>query len=159
MLHMLVKWNEIKHLRVTSFLSNATLELLKEQVYRTLRDQEKDSLFEQFMKWQGKDNEIMLYANYSLTGFDLPVNFDSITQVAFPDNRTDVKIVIPYSIINGWAPINKIGRGHRHVCLLQFDDEVPEIIKGLPEVNSKNGSAGYEVILYNVSDIASQSGG
>ncbi len=154
-----VKWNEIRHLRFTHLLSDATLALLKEQVYRTLRDQEKDILFEQFMKWQRKDNEIMLHADYSSIGFDLPVNFDSITQVALSNNRTDVKVVIPYSILNGWATINKIAMGHKHVCLLQFDDEVPPIIKDLPEVNSKNRRAGYEIVLYNMADITFQNGG
>jgi len=128
-----INWNEIKHLRFLSFLSDETLELLKEQVYRTLRDQEKDELFEQFMKWQRKENEIMLYSDYSLISFDLPANFDSILQNTASANRIDVKVVIPYSILNGWAAINKIEKGHRNVCLLQFADKVPDIITIYPK--------------------------
>lgn len=155
MLQSTAKWDYIKHLRFTAFLSDATLEMLKEQVYLTLRDQEKDPLFEAFMKWQRKDNEIMLYSDYCLLGFDLPASFDSIAHVNKPDNRIGVNVIIPYSILNGWAAINKIEKGHRHVCLLQFDNKVPEIIKDLPEVNANNGSAGHQVIIYNEADISS----
>jgi hypothetical protein len=154
-----VNWNEIKHLRFLSFLSNETLELLKEQVYRTLRDQEKDDLFEQFMRWQRKENEIMLYSDYSSISLDLPVNFDSILQSTLSVDRIDVKVVIPYSILNGWAAISKIEKGHRNVCLLQFDEKVPDIIKDLPEVNSKKSSTGYEIILFNRADVEPQNGG
>ena len=44
----------IEHLRFVAFLSDATLVQLKQQVYRTLRDQDKDPLFESFMNWQRK---------------------------------------------------------------------------------------------------------
>ena len=37
----------IEHLRFVAFLSDATLVQLKQQVYRTLRDQDKDPLFEE----------------------------------------------------------------------------------------------------------------
>ena len=154
-----VNWNEIKHLRFLSFLSNETLKLLKEQVYRTLRDQEKDILFEQFMRWQKKENEIMLYSDYSSISLDLPTNFDSILQSTLSVDRIDVKVVIPYSILNGWAAISKIEKGHRNVCLLQFGEKVPDIIKDLPEVNSKKSSTGYGIILFNRADVGSQNGG
>ena len=156
---MSITWSQIKHLRFKSYLSSATLELLKEQVFRTLRDQEKDNLFEQFMKWKGKDNEIMLYADYSIIDFKLPCTFDSLTQVEFKKNITKVKVVVPFSILNGWAAINKIERGHKHVCLLQFEQEIPQIIKDLPEVNSKNTSTVNDVILYNAADIPNTSSG
>lgn len=154
-----VNWSEIKHLRFLSLLSNETLELLKEQVYRTLRDQEKDDLFEQFMRWQKKENEIMLYSDYSSMSFDLPANFDSILKCPLPVYRIDVKVAIPYSILNGWAAINKIEKGHRNVCLLHFEDKVPDIINDLPEVNSKKSSTGFEIILFNRADVAGQNGG
>ncbi len=154
-----INWNEIKHLRFLSFLSNETLEILKDQVYRTFRDQEKDELFEQFMKWQKKENEIMLYSNNSLVSFDLPVSFDSILQTTLSSYKIDVKVVIPYSILNGWAAISKIEKGHRNVCLLQFADKVPDIIRDLPEVNSKKEGNGHEIILFNQTDVAPQNGG
>jgi hypothetical protein len=154
-----ISWNEIKHLRFLSYLSNETLELLKEQVYRTLRDQEKDDLFEQFMNWQRKENEIMLYSDYSSVSLDLPANFDSIAQTPLSVDIIDVKVVIPYSLINGWAAINKIEKGHRNICLLQFDDKIPDIIKDLTEVNSKTSRTGFEVILFNREDVDPHNGG
>ena len=159
MAHTSTNWNEIKHLRFLSFLSNETLELLKEQVYRTLRDQEKDEFFEQFMKWKSKENEIMLYSDYPLISLDLPANFDSILQNTLSTESLKVKVVIPYCILNGWAAINKIEKGHKHVCLLQFADKVPDIINDLPEVNSKQRNTGYEIILFNRADLEHQNGG
>ena len=84
MLYDSINWNELKHLRFTTFISNNTLALLKEQVYRMLGDRKKDSLFEKFMKWQLKDNEIMLYTDYSLIEFDFATYFDTIIKTTEP---------------------------------------------------------------------------
>jgi len=144
----------IEHLRFVAFLSDATLVQLKQQVYRTLRDQDKDPLFESFMNWQRKDNQIMLYTDFCSLGFKLPATFYSIAQIGLPDSTIDANVVIPYSILNGWAPVNKIEKGHRHACLLQFNNnEVPMIVRTLPEVNSKDGIAKHQVMIYNKANI------
>ncbi len=154
MLYDSINWNEIKHLRFTTFISNNTLALLKEQVYRMLGDRKKDSLFEKFMKWQLKDNEIMLYTDYSLIEFDLPTHFDTIIKTTEPESRIETRVIIPYSVINGWAAIDKIEKGHRHVCPLQFEGRLPEVVKCLPEVNSKAGSVVQQLIFCNWLDIS-----
>lgn len=153
----IVQCGYTKHLRFTSFLSGATLQLLKEQVYRVLQDQEKDALFEQFMDLQPKENEIMLYAEYCDHVFDLPTTFNSIIKADFSDARMEVNSIIPFSVINGWAAINKIEVGHKHACLVQFDNEVPDIVKNLPEVNSRLSSTRYELCFFNWVDVDSKS--
>jgi hypothetical protein len=154
MLEKSINWNEIKHLRFTAFVSNTTLALLKEQVDRTLRNQEKDDLFEQFMQWEGKDNEVMLYSDYSLVGLDLPAHFDTIIIESEPENLFQTGVTIAYSILNGWAVINTIEKGHNHVCLLQFENELSETIKCLPEVNSKVSSGEKILIFCNQGDLS-----
>lgn len=150
---------EIKHLRFLSFLSSESIELLKEQIRRTLRNQEKDELFDLFMSWRKKENEIMLYSDFSPSFFDLPASFDSFSLSDLLTESIEVEVIILYCLFNGWAPINKIEEGHRSVCLLQFGNKVPDLFKSLPEVNSKKRSNGFEIILFNRSDITIQKGG
>jgi hypothetical protein len=40
-----INWSQMKHLRFLSWLSNDSVNKLKDQVYKTLRDREKDALF------------------------------------------------------------------------------------------------------------------
>ena len=138
-----------KHLRFKSQLSKKTLKLLKEQVLRMLRDQEKDQLFEAFMNWTPKRGEIMLYSDYCIHPFKLPTFFDSIMQTNKPQVRINTKVHVPFAVLNGWAAINEIAVGHRHVCLLQFEGHVPETIAGLPEVNINNYKQEYDIVLFN----------
>lgn len=129
-----VSLENIPHFRFTSLLSDDTLSLLKSQVGRMMRDQMDEPLIERFLNWERQQNEIFLYATYSSLEFDLPLDFD----IFFWDGSDDYKyyqVHVPFSVINGWAPIAKVAQGHKHVCLLQFQGEVPGFIWNLPEVN------------------------
>jgi hypothetical protein len=39
--------------------------------------------------------------------------------------------------------------GHRHACLLQFEGNIPEMVKNLPELNDNKHQDKYDVILFN----------
>jgi hypothetical protein len=117
-----------------------------------MRDQLDEPLVEPFLNWKTKANEIFLYATYSLVEFTLPMNFDTFYWHGSKD-FIHTYVHVPYSIINGWAPTHKVSLGHKHVCLLQFQDDIPEIVKALPEVNAPT-RAPFELILTNKSDLS-----
>jgi hypothetical protein len=146
--------NFIPHFQFTSYLSHKTLGLLKEQVRRFMRDQMDLPLLEPFLDWKLKPNEIFLYATYSLLEFDLPKDFDVFFWQG-NKNLVDAPVHIPFAIIDGIAPGETVSRGHKHVCLLQFQGPVPDIIKELPEVNGPFSSSS-DLILSKRTDLFSK---
>ncbi|HEY6955798.1 MAG TPA: hypothetical protein VI385_11185, partial [Flavisolibacter sp.] len=65
------------HFRFTSYLSPQTLDLLKGQVLRVMRDQLDEPLVEPFLAYKPTSNEVFLYADYSLSQFSLLLDFDT----------------------------------------------------------------------------------
>lgn len=98
-----------------------------------MRDQLNESLIDPFLGYQPNNSEIFLYAAYSHEEFSLPLDFDTIV---WKDEIIDVLVHVPFAVINGWAPVQMISKGHKYVCLLQFVGEIPGVLNNLPEVNS-----------------------
>ncbi|MDH7463516.1 hypothetical protein QEG73_19605 [Chitinophagaceae bacterium 26-R-25] len=121
------------HFRFTSYLSPQSLDLLKEQVLRVMRDQLDEPLVEPFLAYKPTSDEVFLYADYSLSEFSLPIDFGTLL---WKNEVVEVNVHIPFAIINGWAPVQMVSKGHKYVCLLQFVGDIPEVLRNLPEVNS-----------------------
>jgi hypothetical protein len=98
-----------------------------------MRDQLDEPLVEPFLAYKPAGNEVFLYADYSLSEFSLPLDFDTFL---WKDEVFGVQVHVPFAVINGWAPVQMVSRGHKYVCLLRFAGGLPEVIKNLPEVNS-----------------------
>jgi hypothetical protein len=124
---------ETPHFRFTSYLSPQTLDLLKGQVLRVMRDQLDEPLVEPFLAYKPSSYELFLYSDYALSEFSLPLDFDTLV---WKDEVLDVQVHVPFAIINGWAPVQMVTKGHKYVCLLQFVGYIPEVLGNLPEVNS-----------------------
>jgi hypothetical protein len=93
--------------------------------------------FGEFMNLKVSNNEIMLYSDYCLHQFQLPVSFNRVSEDENGKDRIEVNVHIPYAIINEWAPITTVEPGHRYACLLQFKTPVPLLFRTLPEVRTK----------------------
>jgi hypothetical protein len=94
----------------------------------------------------------MLYTDYCSHHLQLPITFDTMVEANNPDDRMSTKVRIPYCVIDGWAAIDEIELGHHHLCLLQFEEGVPDIITNLPELNSDIFGQDRDIILFNQAD-------
>lgn len=113
-----------------------------------------EPLVRPFLDWNLKANEIFLYSDYSLIEFELPRDFDTLFWKGSA-NLIETSVHIPFSIINGWAPTQKISLGHKHVCLIQFAGDIPSVIKELGEVNDAHKDD-WELVLVNRADFLSK---
>lgn len=145
----MIQFDTIKHLRFKSRLSHRSLERLKDRINSFCPERPRDALFHAVMEWKPKDGEIMLHTDYCSQSFELPTTFNSIIQTNKPEIIVPTKASVPFAVLNGWAAINEIAMGHRHACLLQFDGNIPEMIKNLPELNDNKHQDEYDVILFN----------
>lgn len=98
-----------------------------------MRDQLDKPLVEPFLAYKPTSNEVFLYADYSLSGFSLPLDFDTFL---WKDEVLYMQVHVPFAVINGWAPVQMVSEGHKYICLLQFIGDIPEVLRNLPEVNS-----------------------
>jgi hypothetical protein len=98
-----------------------------------MRDQLDEALVEPFLAYKPTNNEVFLYADYSHSEFSLPLDFDTFF---WKDEVLDVQVHVPFAVINGWAPVKMVSKGHKYVCLLQFAGDIPDLFRNLPEVNS-----------------------
>lgn len=107
--------------------SNKTIEILKTSVKRFMSDKEKDNNYFTFINWQKKANELAIFTLYAYDDICLPKKFDIIFQVDKPNNFIQLDFTITQAVFNAWTPLNKISRGHRHVCIVQFNQYIPDI--------------------------------
>lgn len=119
-----------------------------------MRDQLDEPLVEPFLAYKPAVNEVFLYADYSLSEFSLPLYFDTFL---WKDEVLDVQVHVPFAVINGWAPVQMVSKGHKYVCLLQFTGDIPVVLRNLPEVNSGK-SIDTVLILTNKVDLPTAGG-
>lgn len=104
------------------------LKKIKEDVVQFMKKREKNASYSSFINWAGASNEIAVLTMYAYADLEIPRYFNIIFDINNPDNyeETDFKIII--AIMDGYAPFKTIGYGHKHVCILQFEKEIPSIL-------------------------------
>lgn len=55
------------------------------------------------------------------------------------------------------GPTQKISKGHKHVCLMQFGSDIPSVLKELPEVNDIS-KGNIELVLVRRADFLYKGG-
>ena len=92
---------------------------------------EKSEAFNKFVNWEKSDKEIALFTLYAYADFKIPKLFNCIFELNNPDNVIFTNFHLTQSIYEGWYPINNIEDGHKHLCVFDFEDEIPQIINML----------------------------
>jgi hypothetical protein len=95
------------------------------------KDIEKGPSYFRFINWKRKDNEIALFTLYAYADLQIPKHFDCIFDLDNPDRFEVTDLILKQSIINGWFPIDSIMHGHKHVCIFEFKNELPNLFREL----------------------------
>lgn len=110
--------------------------------------------------WCMEANQIVVLNLYSETGFKIPKQFDGIyikeNDRILNDFKLDNIIFrLEKAILNGWTDktitSDIISKGHKHICLLEFKEEIPAIFNLLPTWKPEDGihNSDFELILCN----------
>ncbi|RYX85349.1 hypothetical protein EON73_02945 [bacterium] len=116
------------------------LETIKVDIKRFMSDREKDDNYYKFIDWQKKENELVVLTMYVYEDMKLPKTFDTIFQIGNPDNFVQINFSLTQAVINGWTPIDHISRGHKHICVIEFSKEIPDIFNLIPLFNKQETS-------------------
>jgi hypothetical protein len=123
--------------RCQNFLPEDVMRRVKEDVKVFMADRNKDDLYNELIDWRQRPNEIVVLTMYAYADIELPKRFDTVFEIENPDNFEEVSVQIRYAIFNGYAPVDLISHGHKHILVLEFIDSVPAIFNLLQPFNDK----------------------
>jgi hypothetical protein len=107
--------------------SDKMIDIVKEDVKAFMADREKDDKYFEFINWQKIDNEIVVLTMYAYDDILLPKKYGTVFQIDKPTNFVHTDFIITQAVLNGWTGVNKISRGHKHICVIQFNKAVDNI--------------------------------
>jgi len=120
-----------KFLQAVIVFSDKTIKAWKEETVKRCEDKEKGIAYEKFLNWTRQENEIAVFTTYAYADFAIPKKFDCIFTNANAEVYVQAKFELTQSIFEGWYPSDFIEHGHKHLCILTFENQIPDIIKKL----------------------------
>lgn len=117
--------------------SDKTIETIKADVKRFMSDREKDDNYFKFINWRKKDNEFAVLTMYAYEDIQLPKKFDILFQIDRPNNFIHQDFAITQAVFNGWTPLSQISKGHKHICIVEFYNDIPDIVNSIPFFGKK----------------------
>lgn len=122
-----------RYLICKSFFSDKLIARVKEDVKTFMSKRDKDDLYYQFIDWQKQENELLVFTTYAYADIPLPKSFDTVFDVANLENVVTCNLAITQVVFNGWAAMDEISCGHKHIAVLRFEDKIPAIFGLLPQ--------------------------
>ncbi len=133
---------EGKYLIANRIISDSFIQILKKEAFLRLKSQEFENgkSYEKYINWNRLDNEIALFTLYAYADFKIPKEFDCIFEIENPNNVVVEIFKLTQVIYEGKYPTDTIEHGHKHICIFEFENTVPEIIHQLyiANLNSVN---------------------
>ncbi|MBS7253872.1 hypothetical protein [Flavobacterium branchiicola] len=114
-----------------TYLSDKGIELSQKETIRRFTNRDKNELYQKYITWKKKDNEIIVFALYAYADLKLKKEFDCIFNYDNPDEFVLEKFILTQSIYEGWVPIDTVEDGHKHLLVFSFENEIPKIFFNL----------------------------
>jgi hypothetical protein len=140
---------EERYLFCDNYLSDLGIEASKQLVMKRFIHRDKNDLYNQYINWKRNSNEIVVFTTYAYADLELNKEFDCIFNHHHPDEFVLEKFVVTQSLYEGWIPIDTVEHGHKHLLVLQFENEIPQLLFKLhrednlqdtrPEIHAKLG--------------------
>lgn len=108
-----------------------------------------------FLNWEPDINEIALFALYAYAELKIPFEYNCIFNLDNPNEFINTHITVTQSIYEGFYPIDKIERGHKHLLICKFEGEIPNILNNLHIEKTKYSNISinaYKVGICNFED-------
>lgn len=127
-----------RYLNVIGLVTNDWIEknIRNEHLFNRLGKDYIDSV-ESFLNRKKSPNEIAVYTTYAYADFSIPRHCDILFDRDDIDNFVEAPFSLQYSIFNVASVLyltQTIKHGHKHICILDFEKEVPMILRRLPNI-------------------------
>lgn len=122
-----------KYLFADELWSDETIAIWQNECVKRYKNRDdKGEEYERYINWKRKDNEVALFTWYAYADIQLPKQFDCIFEIKNPSNFIVTKFTLVQAIWEAWFPLASIAHGHKHLCIFEFEDEIPQLLKKLP---------------------------
>ena len=125
-----------KYLFTDERWSDESMIIWQKKCVESFVDKEKSKEYEKFINWKCRSNEIALFL-YTYADFEIPKQFDCIFELKNPSNFIVTKFNLTQSIIEGFYPSDSIQHGYKHLCIFEFEEEIPAILDKLHIVKNE----------------------
>ena len=126
-----------RYLLCNYYFSDNVIDRVKDDVKAFMADREKDDKYFEFINWQKNNNEIVVLTMYAYDDILLPKKYDIVFQIDKPTNFVHTDLTITQAVLNGWTSVNQISRGHKHICVIQFNKTTDSIFSLLTHFDPK----------------------
>ncbi|MDO1446336.1 hypothetical protein Q0590_08745 [Rhodocytophaga aerolata] len=101
------------------------------------QNKEKNAAYYRFINWVKAHNEIALFTMYAYADFTIPKKFDSVFDLDNPSDFTITPFSLTQSIYEGWYPVEYVEHGHKHLCIFEFEKQIPQLIQRMHVTKGK----------------------
>ena len=68
---------------------------------------------------------------YAYADLKIPKQFDCIFELENPLNFITTKFILIQLILEGWYPLDSMEHGCKHLCIFEFEEQMPAILDKL----------------------------
>lgn len=104
---------------------------------RRVRDQDKNAAYYRFVNWIKRNKEVALFTMYAYADFGIPKKFDCVFDLDNPSCFTVTPFTLNQSIYEGWYPVEYVEHGHKHLCVFEFEEAIPQLIQRMHVTKGK----------------------
>ena|SRR6478672_2344326 len=119
-----------------AYLSDQAIKACKNAIIKRFENREKDEHYLDFIAWERGTNEIAVFTLYAYADLEVPKEFDCVFNFDDPFDFVNEKFVLTKSAYEGWLPSKTIDDGHKHLVILTFKNEIPDIFFKLHKQNA-----------------------
>lgn len=86
------------------------------------------ALTQTYLDWEVSENELALFTNYAYADVKVPKSFSCLFDLKNPERVVKADLILKQAIFEAWYPIDQLDHGHKHLCIFQFQDQIPSLI-------------------------------
>lgn len=86
-----------------------------------------------FFTWRKAENELVVYCGYGYCDTPIPKSYNRLIISDDAENSIITQATVQHVIWNGILPLHMIEHGHKIICIISFDEGIPNELNSLTD--------------------------
>jgi hypothetical protein len=132
-----------RYLYADELYTDSALHRIKADCRHWYQNRAKSAAYATFINWTRQPNEAAVFTRYAYADLMLPKRFDCLFHFDNPQQHLLVSYELTQSalVLGGFHPLNSLEHGHKHLCVFEFEHEVPAVLQLLPVLEDSPAAA------------------
>jgi len=88
-------------------------------------------IIEDYLDWIPSNNQLIAYTGYGYCDLSIPKTYNYFIDLKDPNKSRPIHTRVIFAIWNGHLPLDKIEHGHKTICVIEFQNGIPNELTGL----------------------------